>query len=279
MGTRCSQVHGRGVIAVWALAVASAGSPAEEPTLEELQRAALESYADLAFDQYSRCANHARTVRAAVGELTAAPSDETLAAARSAWLEARREYGRTEVFRFYGGPIDDAATGVETFLNAWPLDEAYIDYVADAPAAGIINDPAGYPNLDETILVLLNERGGEANVSIGWHAVEFLLWGQDLDPDGPGRRPYTDYVPDEAPHARRRALYLELCADLLVEHHESLRSAWQPGSDNYRANLLAARPADGLRKVLAGMTILSGFEMAGERLAVAYETQDQEEEH
>ena len=42
----------------------------------------------------------------------------------------------------------------------------------------------------------LQEAGGiEANVATGYHAIEFLLWGQDLNGTGPGagNRPYTDY--------------------------------------------------------------------------------------
>ena len=49
-------------------------------------------------------------------------------------------YSPTEVFRFYGGPIDDD-NGPEGLLNAWPLDEVFIDYVLGNPDAGIINDP------------------------------------------------------------------------------------------------------------------------------------------
>ena len=69
------------------------------------------------------------------------------------------------------------------------MDEAYIDYVKGDPTAGIINDTAGYPEITVDVLVGANEEGGETNISTGWHAIEFLLWGQDCRPDGPGERP------------------------------------------------------------------------------------------
>lgn len=139
----------------------------------------VETYADLAFAAYDESWRQALTVQAAVDQLVATPSQLTLETARQAWLSARAVYGQTEVFRFYGGPIDDPVSGPEAFINAWPLDEAYIDYVVDNPNAGVINQPETYPTLDVDLVLALNERGGETNISAGWHALEFLLWGQD----------------------------------------------------------------------------------------------------
>ena len=136
---------------------------------------------------------------AAIDAFVAEPTDENLAAAKEAWLAARDEYGPTEAFRFYGGPIDDEETGVEGLVNAWPLDEAYIDYVDGDPEAGIVNNPEDYPEITADVLVEANEQGGEANVSTGWHAIEFLLWGQDLSADGPGRGRWRTTPPPPTP--------------------------------------------------------------------------------
>jgi len=252
-------------------------APADDAAAE--RRAVLEGYAAFAHGAYTECHDASVEVRDALVALTESPGPDSLQVARQAWLRARRLYGRTEVLRFYGGPVDDGRSGVETFLNAWPLDEAYVDYVEGAPDAGIINRPAEFPNLSSTLLTILNERSGETNISIGWHAVEFLLWGQDFAPDGPGTREHEDYVPGARPNVERRSEYLRLCGDLLVEHHAQLREAWVPDAENYRRRFLGEEQERGLRRALAGMIILSGFEMSGERLAVPYETQDQEEEH
>ena len=214
---------------------------------------------------------------AAIDAFIDAPSAKSLRAARQSWLVARDDYGPTEAFRFYGGPIDDEETGTEGLINAWPLDEAYIDYVEGAPNSGIVNDPGSFPSINADLLVSLNEEGGEANVSTGWHAIEFLLWGQDLSLDGPGNRPYTDYT--TAANADRRAAYLATASDLLVTHLRELVDAWAPGGGNYRAEFESAGSNEALRRIITGIGELSRGELAGERMNVAYAERSQEDEH
>lgn len=240
--------------------------------------AVVAAYAEYAHQIYADCRRHAELLTAAIDAFVAGPSEQRLAAARARWVEARQVYGQTEVLRFYGGPIDNAQDGPETLLNAWPLDEAYIDVVRGSPSGGILQDVARYPNLTGTVLALANERGGEANICVGWHAIEFMLWGQDFFDDGPGRRGHADFVDGVDPHAARRREYLQVLGPLIVEQLRGLEQAWQPNADNYRKRFLAA-PDSAVRRILTGMVVLSGFELGGERTAVAYETQDQEDEH
>ena len=135
--------------------------------------------------------NGALALQQTIAAFVAAPSADGLAAARKAWLEAREFYGQSEAFRFYGGPIDDDK-GPESRLNALPLDESFIDGVKDQPQAGLINDRK--IALTKKTLASYNERGGEENISTGWHAIEFLLWGQDFNDAGPGQRSFEDFV-------------------------------------------------------------------------------------
>ena len=214
----------------------------------------------------------------AIDAFLADPTDQTLAAAKEAWLAARGDYGLTEAFRFYGGPIDNEENGPEGLINAWPMDEAYVDYVEGAPDAGIINDAATYPTIDAAVLTELNEAGGETNISTGWHAIEFLLWGQDLNDDGPGNRPVADYA--DAPNADRRGAYLAAVSDLLLTHLDSLVAAWAPDADdNYRAEFLALEPDEAMTMIFTGIGELSRGELAGERMNVAYSERSQEDEH
>ena len=232
-------------------------------------------YADIVHASYQDTLAAARETQASIARLVAAPSAETLAQARKSWLAAREWYGQTEAYRFYGGPID-AEDGPEGQINAWPMDEAYVDGVEDRPDAGIINDRSR--PITRELLVEANERGGEENVSTGWHAIEFLLWGQDFADDGPGTRPYTDFVDGKRPNADRRRQYLEVVTALLIDDLQSLVDAWAPGRKNYRA----AFETDGIesvRKIIVGLGSLSRGELAGERLEVAASTQDQEDEH
>ncbi|MDE0207638.1 MAG: iron-regulated protein [Candidatus Tectomicrobia bacterium] len=244
-----------------------AGAP-QSATVEKV----VAHYADLVHAGYADSHKRAVELQSALQTLTERPSAAALEAAKNAWKRARIPYGQTEAFRFYGGPIDDA-DGPEGLINAWPMDEGYVDYVMGNPCTGIVN------NLDAPItrehLVALNEQGGEENVSTGYHAIEFLLWGQDLSADGPGARPVSDY--EGAP---RRAQYLHTVAAQLVDDLQYLVDEWAPGQNgNYRTAFLAQAPREALRQILVGVGTLSRSELAGERMAVALESQDQEDEH
>lgn len=262
------------------------GTPNPTPTATPAvvtAQAVVANYADLLFANYSDAAAGAEALHDAIDAFVTAPSQATLDAAKAAWIAARPSYQQSEVARFYNGPIDDPETGPEGLINAWPLDENYIDYVEGAPASGIINDPAGFPVIDEASLAAANEAGGEANVSTGFHAIEFLLWGQDFSTTGPGDRPFTDYVTDGSGTAEnqvRRGQYLQAAAHLLVDDIEQVVAAWAPGDPaNYRAEFLALDPDVALGRILTGLGSLSAGELAGERLSVAFATRDQEDEH
>jgi putative iron-regulated protein len=244
---------------------------------EDVKREAIDNYAALVHEAYSLSLASATDMDEAIDAFLADPNGATLESAREAWLAARDDYGPTEVFRFYGGPIDDAETGVEGFVNAWPLDEAYIDYVEGAPESGIINMVDEYPTIDSEVLLSLNEEGGETNISTGWHAIEFLLWGQDLSTDGPGDRPVEDYT--TAANADRRAQYLAVASDLLLTHLEEMVDAWAPDEENYRAEFVNLPSDEALGMIMTGMGELSRGELAGERMTVAYEARSQEDEH
>jgi len=234
----------------------------------------LNHYGELVHASYADAHASALALQKAVHAFVAAPSEAGLQAARKAWLQAREWYGQTEAFRFYGGPID-GEDGPEGQINAWPMDEAYVDYVEGAPDAGIIANRS--VSIDMETLAALNEKDGEENISTGWHAIEFMLWGQDLYEDGPGRRAWTDFVDGKAPNADRRRAYLKVVTDLLVKDLAGLVEAWAPNADNYRKEFVAD-PAN-LAKVMSAIGILSRGELAGERIEVALDSQNQEDEH
>ncbi len=245
----------------------------------KLQESVVSVYAEIAHRNYEDALQAARRLNEATSDFVNGPSEETLRAARDAWLEAREPYLQTEVFRFYGGPIDDE-DGPEGSINAWPLDEAYIDYVKGGDEAGIVNDPD--VDLEADVLDGLNGKDGvDENVATGYHAIEFLLWGQDQNDDGPGERPYTDYVTTEdatAKNQERRGEMLKVLSSLLVSHLESVAVEWEAGEDNYRRDFEAdAKVA--ITNMLTGMIVLSGFETGGERLVAALDSGSQEQEH
>ncbi|MFS2158708.1 imelysin family protein [Pseudomonas sp. Pseusp122] len=280
-------------------APAAAAAPAASQTNDAAAKAVVANYAGMVFAVFSDAEASAKTLRTAVDTFLAHPDDTTLKAAREAWLAARVPYMQSEVFRFGNTIIDDW----EGQVNAWPLDEGLIDYVAKdyqhalgnpGATANIIanteiqigEDKVDVKELTPEKLASLNELGGsEANVATGYHAIEFLLWGQDLHGNaaGAGERPASDYVEGTGGtggHNDRRRAYLKAVTDLLVSDLEQMVNNWKPGvADNYRATLEAESGESGLRKMFFGMGSLSLGELAGERMKVALEANSSEDEH
>ncbi len=257
-------------------------------------------YTDLAHATYEDALITARALDEATDRLIANPTEANLKAAKEAWLASRVPYQQSEVFRFGNAIVDDW----EGQLNAWPLDEGLIDYVkaddyqhelgnagatANIVASNSINvggETLDVATLTPELLADLNEVGGsEANVATGYHAVEFLLWGQDLHgfEGGAGERPVTDYAKGNDctnGNCERRAQYLDAVTDLLVDDLEWMVAQWAPGtSDNYRSQLTSANADEGIQKMLFGMGSLSLGELAGERMKVALEANSYEDEH
>ncbi|MEM1023011.1 MAG: imelysin family protein [Myxococcota bacterium] len=288
-------------------------------------RAVLSTNVDLAVAMYSDAIDTAGALRTAINAMVADPTPETLAAARRAWRVANEPYGPTEVYRFRASPIDDTdfdlsngEDGPEGELNAWPLGEGLIDYVVEGTdfgddqinvteqATGVV-DPV--PNniinstniaIDETLLAANVSAEDERDVITGYHAIEFMLWGQDLNGDGsadaprdatPGQRPHTDYLQDanctsgptqnaDGTFCTRRAQFIQLLADKLVADLTQVRDTFD---GSYRATF--ANPAnldqakEFLIQILAGMGNLSEGELAGERMQIALSANSQEDEH
>ncbi|MBI6633005.1 peptidase [Pseudomonas paralactis] len=283
-------------------AAASTTAPAAAPAGqvdEAAAKAVVAHYADMVFAVYSDAESTAKTLQTAVDTFLANPNDETLKAARTAWIAARVPYLQSEVFRFGNSIIDDW----EGQVNAWPLDEGLIDYV-DKSYEHALGNPGANANIianneiqvgEDKIdvkeitpekLASLNELGGsEANVATGYHAIEFLLWGQDLNGTGPGagNRPASDYLTGDGAtggHNERRRTYLRAVTQLLVSDLEEMVGNWKPNvEDNYRATLESEPATDGLRKMLFGMGSLSLGELAGERMKVSLEANSPEDEH
>ncbi len=245
--TTKTMITGLSLAAILALSGCTANNPStakvqSEPSL-------LEAYANIANDNYKDALNDAKLLQIAIDKFASNPTKDTLANAKAAWLISRESYGLTEAFRLSNGPIDaeegwvaDTYGALEGQINAWPLDENMIDYTIDAKGAktsGNIIDTKGtfnpggegsssvdVTNITVDAITALNENGGEANVATGYHAVEFLLWGQDQDYSNfvkdsitkgaltAGQRPLTDFTTDK--DAPRRLAYLKASAQKIV---------------------------------------------------------------
>ena len=286
----------------------------------------LSSYANLALANYTDTLNDAIALEKAIDLFSSNPTAANFANAKKAWLLSRESYGQTEIFRLANGPIDaeegwvaDTYGALEGQLNAWPLDENMIDYTIDANGAktsGNIIDTIGSFNpggedaqivnvqtITEEALSSLNENGGDANVSTGYHAIEFLLWGQDQDYSNflkdsitngaltAGQRPLSDFT--TAKNANRRLAYLKASASKVVNDLKTVKSAWEKDVNGKNGLYQAALQGNlnnsnasknieskvALKQIIAGMGVFIKSELANERIAVAVLTPSEEDEH
>ncbi|MFZ1470277.1 MAG: imelysin family protein [Paracoccaceae bacterium] len=267
------------------------------PLFAVTPEAVAQTYSDIAAAAYGDSLTTAQALQVAVDALIVAPSEDTLNGAKAAWLAARVPYQQTEAFRF-GNPIVDDWEGL---VNAWPLDEGLIDYVDPSygqsdenplSTLNIIANPSftlSGTEIDASALTpgfisgTLHEVDGiEANVASGYHAIEFLLWGQDLNGTGPGAgaRSFADYLQGDGctnGNCDRRAAYLKAATDLLVSDLDYMAGQWAEGGQA-RATI-AADPQAALTAMLTGMGSLSYGELAGERMRLGVMLNDPEEEH
>lgn len=259
----------------------------------------LKTYSDIAHAGYADSVVTAKALDKALEALVANPSEETLAAAKTAWLASRVPYQQTEVYRF-GNPIVDEFEGK---VNAWPLDEGLIDYT-DANYYGTESDEnelftanviankeitVGGKKVDaakitgELLAEKLHEAAeNEANVATGYHAIEFLLWGQDVNGTGKGAgtRPATDFDTKNCTggNCDRRAEYLLAASKLMISDLEGITADWAEGG-KARMEVMEAGDKGGLTRILTGMGSLSYGELAGERMKLGLLLNDPEEEH
>lgn len=271
--------------------------PAAAVAVAPSRQAVIATYVVVAQASFGDALLTARELSTAVDAFLASPSESTLTAARDAWRKARVPYLQTEAFRFGNAEVDEW----EPRVNSWPLDEGLIDYVADSYGtesdnnffytANIIANPLidiGGISVDagtitpELLAEMLHAIDGvDANVATGYHAIEFLLWGQDLHGTAPGagERPWTDYDVARCTNGNcdRRRAYLASAMQLLVSDLEEIVQSWQVGGDAYE-QLMAKGEDGGLATILTGMGSLAYGELAGERIRLGLLLHDPEEE-
>lgn len=271
--------------------VSAHGAPKEKDVIK--------TYADIALAKYEDSLVTAESLQASINNLAANPTEATLAAARTAWLASRVPYQQTEVYRFGNKIVDDW----EGKVNAWPLDEGLIDYVSDdygteseensLYVANIIANKKltiGGRDVDATNItkallsdVLQEADGVEANVAIGYHAIEFILWGQDLNNTGPGKgnRPATDFDVNKCTggNCDRRVEYLKSVTELLIDDLAWMVGQWTVDGAARKALTEQQDSSQALVAIFTGMGSLSYGELAGERMKLGLLLNDPEEEH
>lgn len=257
----------------------------------------------VAYAAYSDSLTTATALQSAVDALLASPTEANLAAAKTAYKAARAPYQQSEIMRWdtditlLSNTGDDGIASVDEWegqVNAWPLDESLIDYVSDGQGgvkAGFII--AGDQTITAELLTSTNGAqvngltgdAAEANVATGVHAIEFLLWGQDLNGTaaGAGNRPATDYSLENCTggNCERRRQYLKVVTDLLVSDLTAMVAEWSPTaaqtSGTLAYNFLQSPLA--IDAMLLSIRTMATDELASARMGSGLTLFDTEEEH
>jgi len=259
----------------------------ERQALVRNQSEFVKMYAKLAFETYKDSHTAASEFQNSVNEFVN-KSNRTQAdfnALKTKWRLVRIPYLQTEAFRFSGGPIDNPEltdnTELEPLINAWPLDEGHIDGLL--ALGGFTKESLIEANEGTCANNTCPDNDESKNISIGWHAIEYILWG--VDPPNnttSGGRLLSDFGtvtpnPNGTPEARKLA-YLQMATEILTEHLEILKRKWDPEQDGSYAKDFTSNPKKSLDQVLRGMARFAGGEWGGERMTGVFEG-DQEEEH
>jgi putative iron-regulated protein len=295
--------HWRSIFAVIVVLLNAACSPVPS---EDEKRAILTAYRQQAYAVYDDAYMAAKELYAAASDLQKSPSQTSLDKARQAWRQARVPYSQSEALRFGNWFVDDWEKGV----NSWPLDEGFIDYVNENYQASASNNwaranlmgaqhiivagrsvPLNYI-VNKQLQMLESASGIESNIATGYHALEFMLWGQDKHgyASGAGERPWTDFSQDPslcsngehlattiAP-CRKRGEFLQAQSMHVLSQLRDMRGYWAPGNGNAGARLQQADVNEGLSRILFGLLAMSAEELAGERMQVALMSNSPEEE-
>ena len=267
-----------------------AGCSSDDASAGVSRSAVVANYSANLYAAYSDSVLDEQAFQSDVDAFLAHPTEDTLATARAGWLASRAHYMLTEGARFYDGPIDGPIDGGtnnhEALLNSWPLDEAFIDYATTKD--GVVNEDVGIVNMPDLLSEItaegLDELNGyndePENVSSGYHAVEFLLWGQALKDVGPGERPAADYViggPSKNPD--RRADYLNVAVEGIISHLKAVQEAWGP-SASYRVTFEKdANLEHSLTHIFTGLAKFSKGELGSQRIGAAYESKHRHDQH
>jgi putative iron-regulated protein len=178
--------------------------------------------------------------QSSIATLTDQTNIENLNLSKQAWLNAHSAYELTTLHRYYatqliGEQNSLALMQLQYQINHWPIVPGYIDYVDGYPDSGIVHDIN--VNLDADSLREQHGSFDVSEVTLGFHAIEFLLWGYDADFVA---RPATDFdavlelTPKEIESGytleqlsnNRRRLFLTIVADTLVKDFLALQSLW-----------------------------------------------------
>ena len=233
-------------------------------------------FANIAFATYSDVYDQTLVLQGEVENFLEFPTEQNYQFCKDAWLIASELYGTSVVFPYTIGGADEELL---SRVDGWPIIPSYIDYADGDDSLGIINQETSYPNIDAATLEAAHNNS-EGKLALGFHAIEFLLWGEDRSDtatDKTGNRVYRDYLSEDGKHENqdRRGDYLLVAAQRLTADMETMKNDWDPNqAGNLRNDFLNLSGPVAARNVLNGLYEVSNVQLAQFQFAEAIANPD-----
>ena len=236
----------------------------------------LRAYLQQIETDYDAVADNLDSLRSEILAFLEEPSTTSMNNVRSAWLLSHSAYELTTLHRYFAVLILNEAEILSLFslqyrMNHWPILPGYIDYVAGFTDTGIVQDITVALNIP----TLQEQHGifGLSEVSLGFHVIEFLLWGENPDQITPRSaadyRPVTRLTPAQAESGleldllsnnRRRQLLL-LNTQSLIDDFYTSQALWLAGRDRFVNTLSGYGSGELLVLLIEAMTGMLTEEM------------------
>lgn len=257
--------------------VAETSTPSEESlqsldlTTSMLVKQLLEEYVDQIDDDLVELQNKLVALHRQFEQLIATPDDSSLQLARDSWLTAHNSYEQSNLHRYFTSFVSTENQSEQLFrltqqMDHWPILAGYIDSVSGYESGGIVHDVNVELSSDS-----LREQHGLFDITeatLGFHVIEFLLWGE---PDSPSaKRGAEDFKPvtqlddiqkesgmslEQVGNNRRRELLL-LTSKILLEDFESSLLIWDEAKARFMGSLEDRNSATLLNILLASATAM-----------------------
>lgn len=248
----------------------------------------LRAYTDL-----SNAVETAQALDAAIAVFLYTPNQDTLTAAQTTWRDAYNAFLRTLIYSKL--PIHEplewkkehkSYPQIIALIDTWPIEGGYIDHVPGYPFSGIVNDLT--LNLNSDTLLKQHGFADASYASLGFHVLEFMLWGDDhqRSPADFSPQDNTASVVDETSpildepqnlielhevkikvqnHHRRRQ-FIQLVSEQLQKHLQQLQQYWEPSKGYYAQQWQTASAKQKVTALLHASQLLISDELLGKRL-------------
>ena len=217
-------------------------------------------YLSLAAQQFKTTCSNAEQLQTSVQLFLSAPNKKTLEEARLHWISTHNSYIGSKLFRALNikhpeldhSQIDPVKHSLAIRIDQSPLLPGYLDAVEGYPQSGYVFSPLP---IDAVTLNNEHQFSDTLYVTLGFHAVEFLLWGEGNEQT----RTSSDYaVPidnkenPESAQARRSQL-LSLTTKLLTEDLQMQCQEWLTTEGYYPSQLSAKSEKEQNEYIVATM--------------------------